>query len=199
VFEQATATWNLDYNFNGGTGSVEFPFGAPGDLPVVGDWDGPSHGTEVGVYRQSDYTFYLQRADGSVTVIPYGNGAGWYPIAGDWTGQGYDSVGLFVPSTTGGPNAFYLRDGLGADPATISLTLGDPGDEPIVGDWDNSGHTSIGVYRPSTYQFVEQLSSGSAANPTTLNAIRYGNPYSEPVIGHWSVGAPDTIGVIMGS
>ena len=33
-------------------------------------------------------------------------GAGWIPIAGDWNGDGYDSVGLYNPATS----KFYLRN-----------------------------------------------------------------------------------------
>lgn len=42
----------------------------------------------------------------------------------------------------------------GADTVTIvPLTFGNPNDVPITGDWDGSGKTQIGVYRPSTRTF----------------------------------------------
>lgn len=197
VYDPTDSTFDLANTFDGGVANTAILFGDPGDEPVVGDWDGPSHGTEVGVYRPSTASFYLRRDDGSVTVIPFGDGAGWYPIAGDWTGKGYDSIGLFQPSSTGGPNTFYLRNSLTGGVADITLTLGNPGDEPIVGDWDNNGHTSIGVYRPSTYTYYFEHSSGSPATPTGLTSVAYGDGGSQAVIGHWSVGAADTIGAVM--
>ena len=44
-------------------------------------------------------------------TFAYGRaGAGWIPIAGDWNGDGKDTIGLYNPATS----TFYLRN-------TISL------------------------------------------------------------------------------
>ena len=41
-----------------------------------------------------------------------------------------------------------------ADTVTVvALTYGNPNDVPITGDWNGSGKTQIGVYRPSNDTF----------------------------------------------
>jgi len=64
-----------------------FAFGAPGDLPVAGDWDGNGT-TTIGVYRPSTNVYYLRNTnsfDAPDLVIPYGS-PGDFPVVGDWDG-----------------------------------------------------------------------------------------------------------------
>jgi len=63
-------------------------WGAAGDLPVVGDWDGNGT-TTIGVYRPSTNTFYLRNSNtyGAPDLIIAGWGAvGDLPVVGDWNG-----------------------------------------------------------------------------------------------------------------
>ncbi|MFZ1994541.1 MAG: hypothetical protein WAU75_10550, partial [Solirubrobacteraceae bacterium] len=39
------------------------------------------------------------------------------------------------------------------DAITVAITFGNAGDVPVTGDWDGSGRTQIGVYRPSDATF----------------------------------------------
>jgi hypothetical protein len=78
------------------------------------------------------------------------------------------------------------------DPA---LAFGDvPGDIPITGDWNGSGTTKMGVYRPSTHQFLldyygnreftEVYDLGVGADPTDI-----------PVAGDWNGDGKTKVGL----
>ncbi|MFE1793548.1 hypothetical protein ACFW7J_34975, partial [Streptomyces sp. NPDC059525] len=107
--------------------------GNPGDIPIVGDWDGVGH-TQMGVFRpaasDSDQnTFALRHDDGSVTTASYGN-KGDLPIVGDWSGKGRTSFGVYRPSTA----TFALNNAYAGTPDTV-ITYGNPGDVPVTGNW----------------------------------------------------------------
>lgn len=142
------------------------PFGQFGDVPVIGDWDGDGD-DEIGVYRHETRLFYLDiNGDGEWDGVgvdrrlgPFGNPRD-QPIIGDWDGDGDDEVGVFRPRN----NIFYLdRNGDGAwDGTTVDerrgpfgsmKDLGEVGDRPIIGDWDEDGDDEIGIYHG--FQFDE--------------------------------------------
>jgi hypothetical protein len=65
-------------------------FGAAGDTPIVGDWNGDGI-DDIGVFRSSTNTFFFDRQPTtSVTYPPYRQ----LPVVGDWNGDGVDSVGV---------------------------------------------------------------------------------------------------------
>ena len=43
----------------------------------------------------------------------------------------------------------------------------EPGDIPVAGDWNGDGKDAVGVYRPSTGQFVLETSLGGTTTTTT--------------------------------
>ena len=70
--------------------------GVPGDMPVVGDWDG-SGKQRIGVFRAG--LWYLDmngdfRFDGSDQIVRFGL-PGDQPVAGDWSGLKRHKVGVF--------------------------------------------------------------------------------------------------------
>jgi hypothetical protein len=77
-------------------------FGVPGDIPVIGDWNGDGR-TKVGVFRPSVGRWYLDLSGtaqyNSATTITGQFGAfGDRPVVGDWNGDGRTKVGVFRPS-----------------------------------------------------------------------------------------------------
>ena len=93
VFRPSTRTFYLDYNGNGAWNGALVDrahiFGLTGDLPVSGDWnlDGK---TEIGVFRPSTRTFYLDYNgngawDGALVDRAHIFGlTGDLPVSGDW-------------------------------------------------------------------------------------------------------------------
>ncbi|MCU1289816.1 MAG: cytochrome c, partial [Acidobacteria bacterium] len=48
-----------------------FPFGASGDVPSHGDYDGDGK-TDAAVFRPSNNTWYVQKSSGGVTIQGFG-------------------------------------------------------------------------------------------------------------------------------
>jgi surface antigen len=87
VFRPSTATFYLRNSNTSGSADVTADYGATGDTPVVGDWDG-NRTTTVGVYRSSTHTFYLRNSNtgGSANATAIYGIAGDIPVVGDWDG-----------------------------------------------------------------------------------------------------------------
>ncbi len=71
-----------------------------------------------------------------------------------------------------------------------SMVFGNPNDVPITGDWDGSGRTQIGVYRPSNATFYLGDVGGVAAT-----AIPFGDPGDIPITGDWTGSGVTQVGV----
>src|SRR5262249_13707825 len=74
-------------NTPGAPDIAPFRYGAPGWLPVVGDWDGNGTAT-VGVVDPTTMTWYLRNrtSPGAADFAPFAYGAaGWQPVPGSTT------------------------------------------------------------------------------------------------------------------
>jgi hypothetical protein len=96
-----------------------------------------------------------------------------------------DSVGLVDPAT----GAWHLR---GQGGATNSFFYGNPGDFPMVGDWDCDGVETPGLYRQSD-GFVYLRNS----NTQGVADIRFffGNPGDIPLAGDFDGNGCDTVSI----
>ena len=134
--------WYLDTNGDGIFSASDkiTSFGIPADIPISGDWnlDGI---TEIGVFRSSTHTFYLDYNgnrvwNGAVIDRAYNFGlTGDMPVSGDWNRDGRTDIGVFRPST----HMFYLDyNGDGAWNGAIIdrvYNFGLDGDIPVTGKW----------------------------------------------------------------
>jgi hypothetical protein len=172
VFQAATATWTLRLQrpgWNEPEGERSFVFGAPGDTPVVGDWNGDGQQTP-GVFREGMWSLSdVLDANANPSTLRFG-GPGDLPVVGDWDGDGITTVGVFKDGS------FSLRHDREGEP-DVPLTFGEPGDLPIAGDWDGDGDDSIGVYRPTTGTFV--LYDDYARDIT----VELGVKMAQPIVG----------------
>jgi hypothetical protein len=66
---------------------------------------------------------------------------GYVPLVGDWTGKGFDSIGVWDPSAA----SFYLRNTNSPGPPDVVAHYGASTYRPVVGDWNGDGTTTIGV------------------------------------------------------
>ena len=89
-------------------------------------------------------------------------------VAGDWSGRGTTQVGLFRPSTAQwflDKNANRSWNGCSKD--LCIAAFGAAGDVPVSGDWNGTGITKIGVYRPATNEwFLDRNGNGQWDGPT---------------------------------
>ena len=97
-----------------------------------------------------------------------------------------DTIGVFSPSR----NAFLLRNSNTAGPADLNVPFGIAGDLPVTGDWDGNGIDDVGIFRPSTSQWLLRLQNGTTI---TLNA--FGLNGDVPLAGDWNGDGIDTIGI----
>ncbi|HYI12644.1 MAG TPA: SBBP repeat-containing protein [Thermoanaerobaculia bacterium] len=178
-------------NTTGGADLV-VPFGRPGDLPVVGDWDGDGV-TDAGVFRQDPGEFVLRLGSGAVVTIIAGN-LGELPLAGDWDGDGFDTLGLYRPAGRDG-QAFFLtnthvEDSISPD-FDIFVPGGQLGDLPLGGDWDGDGLDTVAFFRPSTTTFfqIDDFTAGVA------RSFVFGAPGDLPLAGDWEGNGTDDVGV----
>jgi hypothetical protein len=138
------------------------------------------------VYRPSTGQFFLQGSPSSDTAtieLVFG----WVsptlrPVAGDWNGDGIDTIGLYDQGT----GTFYLRDHNTTGYADYAFGFGIPGDIPIAGRWSQDmTHAGVGVYRSSigTAFLKKELSSG----PPDFT-VHFGNPGDIGLAGDWNGG-----------
>ena len=140
-----------------GNPQLSVPFGDPRPYPLAGDWDGDG-ADGIGVCYLGEnggpnlYQLKNEISEGPPDlVIEFGPVHG-YPVAGDWDGDGVDTIGLFDSVT----KTFYLKNSNQSGPPdhTIVLNEGElfeclvcnrlppntiPGVSPIVGKWSTQG------------------------------------------------------------
>jgi hypothetical protein len=120
----------------------------------------------------------------------------WKPVAGDWDGDGQDTIG--VADTTGATGPFavwYLHNanGVGA-PDGGPFAYGVAGWVPVVGDWDGDGVDTIGMFDPATGTWYLRNSNDAGAPDAGQFAYGLGNWL--PVVGDWDGNGADGIGII---
>lgn len=171
---------------------ITVAFGAPGDLPVVGDWDGNGTMT-IGLYRESSSTFFLRNSNTAGfpdITVSFGDGPGSLdvPIVGDWNGDGVWTIGVYRRSTS----TFYLRNTNTPGFPDLSIPYGAALDLPVVGDWDGNGTTTIGIYRPTDSIFY--LRNSNTTGFPDLSVL-YGAFGDQPIVGDWDGNGTVTIGL----
>jgi hypothetical protein len=195
-----------------------------GDIAVAGDWSGTGT-TKVGIYRQSTGTWFLDFNGNGVFDGPiidrqyqYGGLPNDIPVVGNWTGSGATKVGLFRSgflwvldgggTGVNGPTdivfGFGGSTGCGTLPGIYSTEPAGSCDVPVVGDWNGSGATKVGLYRaaPGTSQpFLWILDTTGAkafvaSGPTMSEVFAFGGIAGDvPIVGDWSNTRATNVGV----
>jgi DNA-binding beta-propeller fold protein YncE len=168
----------------GGTRSTQFYYGNPGDTPFMGDWDCDGVSTP-GLYRRSDGYAYLRNsnAEGVADIKFFFGNPGDIPLAGDWDHDGCDTLSIYRPSN----QRFYIINRLGSNDrglgaADYSFIFGNPGDQPVVGNWDGDDRDEIGLYRRSSgfFYYRNSLDTGVATG-----SFFFGEPNDRFIAGDW--------------
>ena len=194
IYRPSNGLFILDSNGNGILDAGDAVFNlhigkSPGDIPVVGDWNGDGR-SKVGYFRQG-FLWILDTngnhifEQGTDQVYAFGGVAGDVPVVGDWTGTGKSKIGVFRQGflwvldangngTFDGPSGGDLLFPYG----------GIPGDVPIVGDWTGTGVTQVGIFRQGFLWALDangdrQIDSGDFV-------FGYGGlPGDIPIVGRW--------------
>jgi hypothetical protein len=176
-------------------GIVDYTFwyGVPGDVPLLGDWDGDGFDTP-GMYRASNGFAYL------TNDLPANRGVGvgdpaltfFYGIpgdqvfVGDWDGDGIDTLGI---SRDG---HIYLANVNATVFADQDYWFGVPIDLAFGGDPDGDGIDNVFLYRKSTgYIYYRATNTSGGADGGSY----FGEPSDRFVIGDWDDDGGDTVGV----
>jgi len=111
-------------------------------------------------------------------------------VAGDWDGDGLDTIGVFRTMT----NTWYLNNGLGPGTTAYEFMFGQIGDLPVAEDWDGDGLDDIGLFRPSTGEWFFDTNFDGIAD---LYNAGYGTGAlgDVPVAGHF-VPEPATLALL---
>lgn len=152
----------------------------------------------VGVFRPSTASWYLDRNgnglfDGcSVDVCSSSFGLTEdLPVVGDWKGSGVSHIGVFNPNSRlwdldANNNARWdaCEDDLCRGP------FGKTNDLPVTGSWQGKGNpTRIGVYRPSTGEWILDTNGNGRVDRSGDNDTRlgpFGTSTDLPVVGDWT-------------
>ena len=184
LVDPASGQWHLRSSFTDEVTS--FYFGNPGDVAFMGDWDCDGIDSP-GLFRLSDAYAYLRNANsqGIADIRFFFGDPGDIPLPGDFNGDGCDTLSLYRPST----QTFFIMNALGENEgglggADYSFVFGNPGDKPVVGDWDGDGITEIGLHRESTgfFYWRDTLTQGIASDE-----IFFGDPGDRFVAGDFGV------------
>jgi hypothetical protein len=130
VYRASTSTFYLRNRNTSGPPDHVIRFGQPGDLPVVGDWNGDGR-TGIGVFRAAGATFLLRDGRGTASAPIVFGIAEDLPVAGDWDGDGKDTIGIYRPSAA----TFFLRNRNETGEADFTVAFGNPGFQPLTGNW----------------------------------------------------------------
>jgi VWFA-related protein len=183
-------SWFVDWagsnDWNATNATRGFGFGLPGDVPVIGDWNGDGR-LKVGVFRNGfwyvDWNGNNQwDSTDAAHVFAFGL-PGDLPVVGDWNGDGRLKIGVFR-------NGFWYVDWNGnnqwdSTDAAHVLAFGLPGDVPIVGDWNGNGRLKIGVYRGGSW-YVDWNGNNQWDANDAQQVFPFGFPGDLPVVGDWN-------------
>lgn len=128
------------------------------------------------------------RADAIDHVFRYGEQPDT-PIAGDWNGDGIDSIAVFRAG-------LWMLDSDGDGRLTErddKVQFGQPGDIPIAGDWNGDGITDLGVVRGDLWIIDSDGDRRLTGNDLQ---IRIPKPSADarPVVGDWDGDGSDEFG-----
>ena len=147
-------------------------FGASGDEPTEGDYDGDGK-TDFSVFRPSTGFWHVSYSSGSYTSLYFGAGTDTKAQA-DYDGDGKTDIAVYRPGATG---TWYL---VRSSSGTYQTDFGTTGDVAAPADYDGDGKADIAVWRPTGSVFYVLRSSDGMLMSQTMT--QNGTPLSgEPV------------------
>lgn len=181
-YDPGASTWHVP-------GDRTFFYGAPGDTPLLCDWNGDGIAT-AGVYRES--TGYLLLSDGNRTGSAsyefYYGIPGDRPVCGDWDGDGIDTIAIYRPSE----QRFYLRNSNNQGFGERDFQFGFAAGVPFAGDFNGDGIDTVGMRDPKN-GWVE-IAPGNFSGAPVMEAY-FGSASDTLVVGDWDGDGTDRLAV----
>jgi serine-aspartate repeat-containing protein C/D/E len=162
--------------------SVNFAFGIPGAIPVVGDWNGDGV-SELGIYYKGEWFLDLNgngQWDESDLWAQLGSEAD-LPVVGDWDGDGKDDIGIFGPEWPMDPRHIAHEPG-----------LPDPHNRPK----DRQKNVPPIPAEATEGERLMQLSKNGPERGDLIDHVfHFGVPTDIPIAGDWNGDGIRSIGV----
>jgi hypothetical protein len=114
------------------SGVGDYQWGAPGDIPVQGNYDLDA-ATEIAIFRPSSGLWYVY--GGATTQW---GAFGDIPVPQDYSGDGVTDLAVWRPS-----DGVWYINGVG------DYQWGQGGDYPVPGDYNGDGVDEVAVWRPA--------------------------------------------------
>jgi hypothetical protein len=203
LFDPTQSVFFLTSSFRAGDADETFAFGPAGRSwrAAAGDWNGDGVAS-VAVYDPRTSTFFLN--DGHAPGVAdaqfvFGEPvASWdaadalQPLAGDWDGDGVDTVGAYDHVAS----VFHLANTNGGGAADETFAYGPAGAGwlPVVGDWDGDGIDTVALFDPNASAFfVKNSHNGGEADL----AFSYGPAGAGwmPLAGDWDGDGITSVGL----
>ena len=95
--------------------------------------------------RSNGFAYIINRNTTAVADTEFFFGIGGdIPLAGDWDGDGKDTLSIYRPSE----NRFYVSNSLRTQFADFDFEFALPGSRPFAGDFNGDGRDDLALYRP---------------------------------------------------
>lgn len=193
----AKTTWVAQYGARMGFDS--FPTNSRGwQYTSSGQINGISGNVDMNAFGNKEFVpdypegtgYYMSNSlKGGAADFSFGYGrAGDEAYAGDWNGDGKDSL------TLRRGNMFYTKYSLTGGNADCAFSYGKNEDLVLPGDWDVDGKDTFAVRRGSTYYIKNSLEGGIADK-----SFIYGRSEDQTYVGDWNGDGHDTFVVRRGN
>ncbi len=166
-------------------------YGLSTDTPITGDWNGDGK-SEIGVFRSGQFILDQDNDGVADTRVNFGM-TGDRPVTGDWDNDTFYEIGVYrtVLGSQGQfilDNTTYNTPGTWTGTVSSRINFGMSTDVPIPIDWNRDGTTEIGVFRPSTREFIIRTDPVKRIGP-------YGLSTDTPLRTWWTYTGAPMIGV----